>query len=219
MRVVLAAVLAPLLIAAAIPPATAQEGPVPAAALLAKVRECRPVSTGRFRTDDGARADIPVCAGRGVVHYEADLDIDCDGRPSRACSRKTDPYFLPTTAFQDSAGRHLDSAKLPYVVVPGPSKAWDHTKWGVHGGGVVAVIYRGKVQYAVVGDTGPTDLIGEASYATARSLGIDPHPVTGGADGGATYLFFRGSRVRPIESHREAVRVGEALARKFVGGR
>ncbi|SDJ57286.1 glycoside hydrolase family 75 protein [Streptomyces indicus] len=218
MRAVLPAVLAPVLLAAALPPASAQEGSVAADALLSKVRDCRPVSAGRFRTDAGARADIPVCGGKGVVFWKADLDIDCDGRPSRACSKKTDPYFQPTTAFQDSAGRQLDSAALPYVVVPGASKAWDHRKWGVHGGGVVAVIYRGKVQYAVVGDTGPTDLIGEASYATARALGIDPHPVHGGADGGATYIFFRDSRVRPIESHREAVRLGQALARQFVNG-
>ncbi|WP_434975556.1 glycoside hydrolase family 75 protein [Streptomyces mesophilus] len=219
MRGVLPVVLAPVLLAAAIPPAGAQEGPVPAGALLAKVRSCHPVSAGRYRTDDGARADIPVCGAKGAVFWKADLDIDCDGRPSRACNKRTDPFFLPTTAFQDSAGRQLDSAALPYVVVPGPSKAWDHRKWGVHGGGVVAVIYRGKVQYAVVGDTGPTDLIGEASYATARALGIDPHPVHGGADGGATYIFFRDSRVRPIENHREAVRLGQSLARKFVAGR
>jgi len=45
-------------------------------------------------------------------------------------------------------------------------------------GNVVAVIYNHKLQYAVFGDTGPTNLIGEASYATAKKLGIDPDPAS-----------------------------------------
>lgn len=185
-------------------------------ALLAKVRDCRQISRGRYRTDDGAPADVPVCGGKGVVHWKADLDIDCDGRPSRTCNKRTDPYFQPTTAFQDTRGRHLDSASLPYVVVPGASRRWDHARSKVWGGGVAAVVYRGRVRYAVVGDTGLTDLIGEASHATARSLGIDPHPVRGGAGGEVTYIFFRGSRVEPIQSRRQAVAVGSELARKFL---
>ena len=72
------------------------------------------------------------------------------------------------------------------------------------------------VTYAVVGDTRPTDIIGEASYATASSLGINPDPSNGGTDSGVTYLFFKNSKVTPIESHANAVSTGEALARQFV---
>ena len=32
--------------------------------------------------------------------------------------------------------------------------------------------------YAVFGDQGPDNIISEASYATAQSLGIDPNPAT-----------------------------------------
>ncbi|MDQ8705581.1 glycoside hydrolase family 75 protein [Streptomyces sp. LHD-70] len=214
------AALAPVLLATlAAPPARAEgDGGAVAAALLARVQGCEQLSKGRFRTDDGTPADIPVCGGKGVVHWKADLDIDCDGRPSRVCNKRTDPYFQPTTAFQDSRGRHLDSAKLPYVVVPGASKLWNHREAKVWGGGLAAIVHRGKVQYAVVGDTGSTDLIGEASYATARALGIDPHPVRGGAARGVTYIFFQGSQVGRIESRADAEREGARLAGEFLAG-
>jgi hypothetical protein len=81
---------------------------------------------------------------------------------------------------------------------------------------VAAVIYRDRVQYAVVGDTGPHDIIGEASYATAKALGIRPDPRGGGTDAGVTYIVFKNSRVSPIENHAAAVTAGERLARQFV---
>ncbi|MGW6020295.1 glycoside hydrolase family 75 protein [Streptomyces sp. NPDC055099] len=193
-----------------------REGSVSADALLAKVTTCEQVSSGNYRTDSGAQADVPVCGKRGAVFWKADMDIDCDGRPSKACNRRTDPLFQDTTAFQESNGRQLSAEYLPYVVVPGPSSRWNYAKHGISGGSVVAVIHQGKVVYAVVGDTGPTDLIGEASYATAKSLGIDPDPRTGGTGAGVTYIVFDGPKASPIESHRAAVTQGDALARQFL---
>ncbi|MFC8131208.1 glycoside hydrolase family 75 protein [Streptomyces sp. NPDC057302] len=196
-------------------PAT-QEGTVSAAALLAAADTCQQVSRGKYRTDDGARADIPVCGKRGAVFWKADMDIDCDGRPSKACNRRTDPLFQPATAFQETNGRQLSSERLPYVVVPGASNRWNHAKHGITGGSVAAVIHQGKVLYAVVGDTGPTDLIGEASYAAAKSLGIRPDPRSGGTDAEVTYILFKGPKASPIENHRAAVTRGDALARQFL---
>ncbi|MFD9903046.1 glycoside hydrolase family 75 protein [Streptomyces sp. NPDC059063] len=196
--------------------APAAGAPVRAADLLAELRSCRQISHGKYRRDAGALATVPVCAKRGAVFWKADMDIDCDGRPSRACNRRTDPLFLPTTSFQQTDGRQLSSQALPYVVVPGASRRWNHAKHGITGGTAVAVIHRGRVRYAVVGDTGPKDLIGEASYATAKALGINPDPRTGGAAGGVTYLLFQGPKVAPIESRRAAAARGEALARRFL---
>ncbi|MEU7581077.1 glycoside hydrolase family 75 protein [Streptomyces sp. NPDC041068] len=196
--------------------APVREGSVRAADLLAATRSCKQISHGRFRTDDGARASVPVCGARGAVFWKADMDIDCDGQPTKACSRRTDPLFFHATAFQQSDGRQLNAERLPYVVVPGPSRRWNHAEHGITGGTVAAVIHRGRVQYAVVGDTGPTDLIGEASYATAKALGIRPDPKSGGVGSGVTYVFFKGPKAKPIESHRAAVARGDALARQFV---
>ncbi|MFD8568990.1 glycoside hydrolase family 75 protein [Streptomyces sp. NPDC059639] len=200
---------------AAAPPSV-REGGVGAAALLAAVRGCRQISHGRYRSDDGARADIPVCGRRGAVYWKADLDVDCDGRPGRHCNRRTDPLFLNATAHQQSDGRQLSAERLPYVVVPGASRIWKPARSGIRGGTVAALVHRDKVLYAVVGDTGPADLIGEASYAAARALGIDPDPVRGGTADDVTYILFPGTTARPIESHRAAVKAGETAARKFV---
>ncbi len=197
-------------------PAARRTAPVSAADLLAKVRTCVPVSRGRYREDHGAKATVPVCGTRDAVFWKADMDIDCDGRPGPRCNARTDPYFSSSTAFVQSDGRPLSSEETPYVVVPAPSTVWNHRSHGVRGGSVVAVVYRDRVRYGVVGDTGPADVIGEASYAMAESLGIDPDPRGGGTPSGVTYIVFRNSRVTPIEDHRAAVTAGERLARRFV---
>ncbi|BCM72328.1 MULTISPECIES: glycoside hydrolase family 75 protein [Streptomyces] len=190
-------------------------GGVTAADLLARTGTCTQLSRGRYRTDAGRPATVPVCGTRDAVFWKADLDIDCDGRPTPRCNRRTDPVFAATTAFQQSDGRHLNAETLPYIVIPPPSRRWDHRASGVRGGSVAAVVHRGRVQYAVVGDTGPRDVIGEASYATAHGLGIPADPREGGVPSDVTYIVFRNSRVSPIESRAAAVAEGERLARLF----
>ncbi|MET9111006.1 glycoside hydrolase family 75 protein [Streptomyces zhihengii] len=198
--------------------ATSSGGAVPADRLLAALGGCDQISQGRYRTDRGAPANVPVCERGGVVHWKADLDIDCDGVPTTHCNSRTDRYFQPTTAFQQSDGRHLNAEELPFVVVPGASGVWNYRASGIRGGTVAALVYGDRVVYGVVGDTGPADIIGEASYAAARALGIDPHPTTGGAPSGVTYILFTGARAQPIESHAAAVSLGEAHAARLVAG-
>ncbi|MET8810870.1 glycoside hydrolase family 75 protein [Streptomyces sp. NPDC004549] len=198
---------------------SAREGSVSASDLLAKVTSCERISDGLYRTDEEKPATVPVCGTKGAVFWKADMDVDCDGRRTATCNKDRDPWYQDDTAFHQSDGKPLRADTLPYIVVPSSSALWNYTKSGVRGGGVVAVIHDNKVQYAVVGDTGPSRIIGEASYATAESLGIDPDPATGGAESGVTYILFTGadSKVTPIESHEAAVKLGERLAREFVG--
>ncbi|MFD8522307.1 glycoside hydrolase family 75 protein [Streptomyces capillispiralis] len=196
--------------------AARRAGSVSAAELLAEVRTCAPVSAGHYRKDHGSRATVPVCGTRDAVFWKADMDIDCDGRPGPRCNARTDPYFSAATAFAQSDGRPLSSEELPYVVVPAPSAVWNYWSHGVRGGSVVAMVHRDRVRYAVVGDVGPADIIGEASYAAAEALGIDPDPRGGGTSSDVTYIVFRNSRVTPIEDHDAAVTTGERLARAFV---
>ncbi|WP_181808683.1 glycoside hydrolase family 75 protein [Streptomyces shenzhenensis] len=186
--------------------------------LLARVRDCAQVSKGRYRSDADTAATVPVCGTSQAVFWKADLDIDCDGRPTAHCNRGADPSFSAATAYQQSNGRQLNAEKLPYVVVPAPSGRWNHWASGVRGGAVAAVIYKDRVQYAVVGDTGPRDIIGEASYATAKALGVNPDPLVGGAPSGVTYIVFKDSGVDPIEDRAEAEAEGERLAEEFVEG-
>ncbi|MGQ5634754.1 MULTISPECIES: glycoside hydrolase family 75 protein [unclassified Streptomyces] len=200
-------------------PAAHSEGAVAAGDLLARLGECHRISHGRYRTDAAGPATVPVCDTRDAVFWQADLDVDCDGRPTARCNRRTDPQFAATTAYQQSDGRQLNAAALPYIVVPAPSRIWNPGAHGVRGGSVAAVIYQDRVQYAVVGDTGPRDIIGEASYATARGLGIGADPRVGGTPSGVTYVVFKNSRVARIQDHAAAVAAGTRLARLFVANR
>ncbi|MFF4116334.1 glycoside hydrolase family 75 protein [Streptomyces sp. NPDC001714] len=197
-------------------PKSAQEGSVSAANLLAKVTSCSQISNGKYKTDDETSATIPVCGKNGAVFWKADMDIDCDGQRTTNCNEDRDPWYQDDTAFHQSNGKPLKAESLPYIVVPSSSSIWNYSSAGIKGGGVVAVIYNNKVEYAVVGDTGPTKIIGEASYATAKALGIDPDPATGGADSGVTYILFKNSKVSPIESHSAAVTLGDQLAQQFL---
>ncbi|MET8243653.1 glycoside hydrolase family 75 protein [Streptomyces sp. NPDC005202] len=212
----LAAGVLPANASGAASPASAQEGRVSAADLLAKVTSCQQISNGKYKTDDETSATVPVCGKNGAVFWKADMDIDCDGQRTSNCNENTDPWYLDNTAFHQSNGKPLKADSLPYVVVPSSSSIWNYSSAGIKGGGVVAVIYNNKVEYAVVGDTGPTKIIGEASYATAKALGIDPDPATGGADSGVTYILFKNSQVSPIESHGAAVTLGDKLAQQFI---
>jgi hypothetical protein len=211
-----AAAVLPATASGAISPTSAREGTVGAAELLAKVTSCSRISNGTYRTDENAAATVPVCGKNGAVFWKADMDIDCDGQRTARCNENTDPWFQDDTAFHQSDGKPLRSDTLPYVVVPAVSGIWSYSGAGIKGGGVAAVIYGDKVQYAVVGDTGPTKAIGEASYATAMALGIDPDPETGGTGSGVTYILFQNSRVSPIESHDAAVTLGDRLAKLFL---
>jgi hypothetical protein len=199
------------------PPARS-EGAVAATELLSRVGACHQISRGRYRTDADHPATVPVCGTRDAVFWKADMDIDCDGQRTARCNRATDPAFAAATAYPQSDGRGLNAETLPYIVIPAPSRIWDHRDDGVRGGSVAAVVYRDRVEYAVVGDIGPRDLIGEASYATARGLGISTDPNDGGAPSGVTYIVFKDSRVKPVEDHAAAVATGERLARLFATG-
>ncbi|MEV7377055.1 glycoside hydrolase family 75 protein [Streptomyces lydicus] len=200
----------------AAPGAGLQEGSVSAADLLAKLKGCSQLSNGKYRTDEETSATVPVCGKNGAVFWKADMDVDCDGQTTSKCNADTDPWYQDDTAFRQSNGKPLNAEKLPYVVVPSSSGIWNYASAGIKGGGVVAIIYNKQVEYAVVGDTGPDKIIGEASYAAAKGLGINPDPENGGADSGVTYVLFKNSKASPIESHADAVSRGDALAKKFL---
>src|SRR5439155_19216882 len=203
------------------PPPPPPGGGPSAQQLLAKVANCNQVSNGKYATDSGGSRTVPVCDAGIAVHWTADMDIDCDGQVTAHCNDDpaNDCCFQPDTAFhEDGTDKPLAAEFLPYIVVPSESSIWHFSDFGVDGGSVVAVIFNNQVVYAVVGDTGPTTIIGEASYATAKALGIPPSALDGGTDGPVTYIVFKNSRVRPIQSHDAAKRLGQQLATQLVNG-
>jgi hypothetical protein len=194
-------------------------GEVTAAQLLALTQDCTQLAgTGLFATDQGGPADVQLCGLNGAVFWTADMDVDCDGQESAQCNLNTDPDFQNQTAATDSNGNPLDAAALPYVVIPGNSSRLNRAAQGMSLGSVVAVIYQGQLQYGVLGDVGPSAIIGEASYAMASALGIDPDPSTGGTDSGVTYIVFTGDTAiaDPIEDPSVSVSIGQQRARDLL---
>lgn len=184
----------------------------------AKMESCgTQLSDGEYAEDSGGDPSIPVCGKDDAVFWQADLDVDCDGQRTDECNEDTDPYFQPETACVQSDGAPLNSSALPHIVVPLPSGTWDHTQSDINCGTVGAVVYEDKVVYGIIGDKGPDSIVGEASYAMANELGIDPDPSTGGVSGEVVgYVTFPGTEVSKNEDHDEATQLGEAAATKFV---
>lgn len=202
-------------------PDAAADASIGAADVLAKLGACKELTTSRYKTDDApsSPADVPVCGLVNAVWFTADMDVDCDGKQTAQCNPNTDPAFQNQTAAVDSKNQPLDAANLPYVVVPSPSARWDYRTGPLQMGSVVLVIWKGKMQFGVLGDTGPTAIIGEASYAMASALGANPDPKVGGIDAKeVTYLLFTGKSgvVTKNEDHAEAVSVGQARLAQFM---
>ena len=185
----------------------------------ARVASCTQISNGLFATDDETQPEIPFCDMGDAVFWNADMDIDCDGVSTALCNETTDPDFLPDTTAHTSNGMPLDAAELPYVVVPQASDEFDFRAAGLDLGTVVLVVHGDKIDFGIIGDTGPAHIIGEASYAMAKRLGINPNPSNGGTGKGVIYVAFKGkaSIVKKNESHDEAVTLGKARALKLFG--
>jgi hypothetical protein len=185
-----------------------------AAELAALTAKCSVASKGKYATDEGAKSTVDICKLNGAYFWKADMDVDCDGQSTAQCNHSTDPWYQNQTSFNQSDGKPLIASKLPYVVIPLPSSRFSYHAANIKPGAVVAVLYNGKLSFGVFGDEGPSNIIGESSYAMAKSLGIDPNPATGGTDSGVTYIAFTGSGavVSPIENHDKAVSLGATLA-------
>jgi hypothetical protein len=106
-------------------------------------------------------------------------------------------YYVSATALVDrlkavnDPARYVDATKIPYVVLPGGMAR----RLGARPGDFAAVFNRRdrKSSYAIFGDTGPSDRVGEGSMALAENLGIRSDPRNGGTRAGIFYLVFPGS--------------------------
>ena len=143
-----------------------------ASQLLGALGPCSPVQgVGTFKTDESrASSEIQLCRKDKAIWFKADLDIDCDGGSTAAC--KADDAYLPETSCVASNGKPLDASSLPFFVLPLNSNGFKLSDYGITCGTVGAVIFNGKVEYAILGDRGPKGVIGEASYALAKRLSL-----------------------------------------------
>jgi hypothetical protein len=173
---------------------------------------------GDFVLDNGTVAHVCSLPGGpgnpgGIVYFNADMDIDCDGIMTPDCpgtGANKDPSWDNATSFAgpNSADNAMGQPALasqydPYVVIPEEViyPGLDQT----NGGNIVLVIYNNQIEFAVFGDQiaaqpGETgEPIGEASVRTAVGLGIPSSPATGGVGGGVTYIVFVGAGTQPAD--------------------
>ncbi|MBZ5662415.1 MAG: glycoside hydrolase family 75 protein [Acidobacteriia bacterium] len=106
-------------------------------------------------------------------------------------------YYVSATALADRTRpvndplRYVDASKIPYIVLPGRMAR----QLGARPGDFAVVVNQrnASISYAIFGDIGPSDRIGEGSVALAENLGIRSNARNGGTRGGILYLVFPGS--------------------------
>ena len=195
------------------------EGDVTAAQLLAATKhgELIKETENKFQCDMEKTKNVSMYRLTNATYWTADMDIDSDGRETPICNKQRDPWHQDEL----SCGTDIAADETPYFVIP-IGKPANSKKHGIEIGQVAAIIYKGKVAYAVfLDECGVKTLIGEASVATANLLGIDSDPKTGGTDGPVTYIVFTGESGRITDpkkygDHNLAVEIGVKRAKELL---
>jgi Fungal chitosanase of glycosyl hydrolase group 75 len=177
---------------------------------------CTKVSKGNYKTDEEARATISICKAGSAFVWTSDMDVDCDGVRTSKCNERTDDAYQNQTSFETSKGRPFQADSTHYFVIPLPSSRFSYKSAKIKPGTTAAVIFKNKMVYAVFADEGPNDIIGEASYATNRDLGVNPDPNNGGTDGPVTFIVFPNAVPSPVESNSAITAKGSAAATAWV---
>lgn len=109
----------------------------------------------------------------GALLFDAKMSVDANGS-AYALKHVVAPE-VATTALTYADGKSLDAEKVRYIALPGPSRKNPTVTFaketGAGLGDVAAVIYDGKITYAIVGDTSRFHRIGDASMAVHDALG------------------------------------------------
>jgi len=102
----------------------------------------------------------------GQLYFDGDLQLDTDGWPGGRDN--TDPSWQPGTSLE-AGGAALDANRVPYIVLPYPHGPLAPT--GVNLGDIAAVVHKATVAFAVCGDHGDAEKLGEGSLKLFRQLG------------------------------------------------
>ena len=150
------------------------------------------------------------------------LAKDAEGEP--IIQGPNDPfpgYYVSSTALADRSKpandptRYVDASRIPFVVLPGGMAR----QLGARPGDFAVVFNQrnSKSSYAIFGDVGPIDRIGEGSVALAENLGIRSDARNGGARRGILYLVFPGSGNREPRTIEEINVEGQKLLQEWEG--
>lgn len=111
--------------------------------------------------------DQRILNGKPSYFWFGDADNDVDGSPYW----KQDPSGQAGTRWLYE-GKAIDGDIVPFIVVPPQIIKMTPE---IVGGCVATVEYEGNVVACVVGDSGPSNKIGEMSPAALRALGLPAH--------------------------------------------
>jgi len=155
------------------------------------------------------------------------MGLDADGSPySRNTPGQTDK---PKTSYRyEVPGKpSVDADKVPFIVMP---KGGFGEDLGLDVGDVAAVVYEGKVSYALVADRGPDCKIGEGSIELHEELG---HKVcrarnakeectnlrNAGIGSGVLYFIFPKSKISGLTPANAVQRIREKGEKLFTAFR
>lgn len=151
------------------------------------------VKDASLPSSDANNNTIVLKLASGAVLFDAKMGIDNDGSPFAGKW----PSNLKTSLFYSDGKTSINADQIRYIAVP---SGFDDAT-GFELGDVAAVIYNGKVEFAVVADHGKSFRIGEGSVALHDALGhqgcqmraADGNCKTPGSEsilGGVTFIVF-----------------------------
>lgn len=180
----------------------------------------------RKAKEEGFKGPTKICFFAMVTDKEGVPLVQTEDQPKPG-------YFISTTALTQPGvlpqkpQAYLDSHQIPYIVIP--------VKWNRREGyqgiklGDYAVVLRKsnrKISYAIVGDLGPNNKLGEASINVHQALGNDPFMMRYGKRRAmrgidkmdVIYLIFPGSRKTDVVITKEIIDAeGQKLLQQFGG--
>jgi len=205
-------------------PSNGYEPPADARARLGRIVNLLPTATpikGRYL---GLKKMFRL--PNGELFIDSALQTDADGSPRY---REIDPesgQAETSLSFDGEEGQRqwVDAEKVPYIVLP----LHFYQGKGVGLGDVAAVIWQGRVEYAVFADEGPDHLMGEGSIALHERLGFDPweekngtRQIVNGMDDGVVVIVFPHSAPSELTPENINDKVAEIARAKFadLGGK
>lgn len=128
-------------------------------------------------------------------------------------------YYISTTSLVDKTKavtdptRYVNSETIPYIVLPA------YNRLSVTLGDFVVCEYNGKCVGGIYADVGGANVIGEASIAMAKALGINSDPKRGGVENGVKYYVFPGTSIGFISDENIIQQKALGLYNSFVGSK
>lgn len=167
-------------------------------------------ASGVDTTFSPAQKLLAVLPG-GQLFLDSELQLDTDGAPELS----GDPTQQSDTSLHTRDGRPINANRVPYFVLPLPT-SWPR-QFSIGLGDLSAVIFGGRLAFAVFADFGPRTKIGEGSVELFRRLGEERVRPNGtvrdiGMGPGIITIVFPGSAT-PADRENEAALLAAIASR------